>query len=234
VEGGKEMTDTIVAVIVGGILTVVGGITGAIIQAHFSAKESKRQMAARKEEQLAQFKHDLEVTQISRRIDLQSAYLKPLQEKISECYKLHLNLEDTLRSIKTWYGDQPEPNKNAFLMERIPDYRYPNLIKQFEETYDHLQIVHKDMNLLMSKCSDLKVNFLVQDFIFMTIIDLPPVVNSLKSSAGLVWVLDDYKINDKPFSIQTIENQLSEARKRMSETHADIEQILSGARGTIG
>jgi len=206
-------------------------MTAVFVQSFFSGKESKRQIAARREEQSAQFEHDLEVSQISRRIDLQSAYLKPLQEKISDCYKLHLKMEDTLRSIRVRYGDPPDPNKNAFLMEILPDFKYAHLVNIFEESYECLEGIHSEIEIIMSRCSDVKITFLVSDFTFMTIFDLPLAIFSLKALAGLSFIPAN-EIEREPVSLQKIENQLSEARRRMTETHADIERILSGARET--
>lgn len=225
------MTETLWVAIIAGAIGVIGSLVGTYLQARVSERNTKIQIQANERAQSAQFKHDLELQQISRRIDLQSSYLKPLQEKISECYKLHLDMEQTLRSIRLWYGDTPDPQKNAFLMENIPEFKYTTLVNKLEESYKLLRSTHGEIEIIMSKCSDVKVNFLVSDFTFMKISSLSSTISFLKSLPGNRWVTES-KIQIEPISLDNVLKQMSEARDCMSETQADIELILSGARET--
>jgi len=225
------MTETLWVAIIAGAIGVIGSLVGTYLQARVSERNTKIQIQANERAQSAQFKHDLELQQISRRIDLQSSYLKPLQEKISECYKLHLDMEQTLRSIRSWYGDPPDPIKNAFLMEKIPDFKYTTLVDKLEESYKLLRSTQSEIEIIMTKCSDAKVNSLVIDFTFMKISSLSSTISSLKSLSGNSWGHES-NIEENPISLSKVLKQLSDARDCISETHAEIERILSGDRET--
>lgn len=74
-EGGKEMNDILLGVIIGGAIGVIGSGVVAWIQAHYSQKQQSRQI-----------QHEKNSEVLSRRIALRSRYLEPLTSHLCSTY----------------------------------------------------------------------------------------------------------------------------------------------------
>lgn len=206
---------------IGGLLAVVGGL----VQGYFSKRNTKMQIDARKDEQLASFTYQSQQMQKARLIEIRSQYLLPLAEQITKCYELLLNIGNESISIKTWYGDPPNPQNHAFLSgSQYP--AYGDLVNKIEEKREILSENLQKLWVLQSKNSDPKLYDLINEAhtkMHNVIMD----IYGFRQLAFSAWVSSG--TNERVVSLQSTLDKLSDAQLTLSKIQNHIELLLTGS-----
>lgn len=108
-EGGKEMNDLLLGVIIGGIV----GLVGSAIQGYYSLKSKREDNAAREKQQSIQIQHEKDSQILSRRIAIRSKYLEPMTSNLCSLYISITNcVRKLIEFLAPYYtGKKPEEVK---------------------------------------------------------------------------------------------------------------------------
>ena len=214
------MSEALWGVLIGGGISFVANW----FQSRQASKATDKQINARMSEQSEQFKHEHKMAQVSRKIALQSAYLKPLQAKIGEVYEQYLDIENELTKIIKQYGTELDPLRNALILDHLILAR---TIKEFESRKTKLHEVKREIELIMSQCSDEMVTLLLASSLFPPIMGIDEFLDNLnkftpqRPTEGLVTERTIINVGQMLEGIQN-------ARLKINKINKQIESILSG------
>jgi gas vesicle protein len=124
-EGGKEMSDVLLGMIIGGVIGVVGSAVVACIQGYYSLKTKGEENSALQHQQSTQIQHEKDSQLISRRIAVRSRYLEPLTSHLCSLYTaMNKYQEKLIEILHPYYHDRktdeiqvPKVNKQEFMRQ---------------------------------------------------------------------------------------------------------------------
>jgi len=237
VEGGQEMSDIVLGMIIGGVIGVVGSAVVAWIQGHYSLKGKREENLARQQQQSLQIQHEENKELINRIIEARGKYLEHLSEQLG---KLQTSVEDfggKFLSVMVPYlniGSEGSGTSEMFeKIEGLEEVKIKIEAAKKKELMQQLETLESEISSISSirkgiyetffKVTDIKLKKLINDVVGR-VFSLQE--DYLKIKLDLAKSKDGH---DFIYNLSTILKLVPEVSISTGHAHNRIESLLAGA-----
>ena len=215
-EGGKEMNDLLLGVIIGGLI----GLVGSAIQGYYSLKGRREENLSRERQQSTQIQHEKDSQLLSRIIERRARYLDPLFDQLDKLLiTVHDFQDKLLKAIVPYICKEKEIQvKGADKQEFIQK------LKTVESASSAIAASNTEIFETSMKVTDKKLVKLLEDLITEKLYSLMGAyykmnISLQKSTTG----------HDFMYDFEALLKSIRDVNVCVAFTNRRIESLLAGA-----
>jgi len=219
VEGGGEMSDIVLGMIIGGAIGVLGSAAVALIQGYYSLKGHREENSSHEQQQSIQIQYEKDGEVLSRRIVVRSRYLEPLSSHLCGLHSAIENYRNKLIEVMTsYYVD----GTYEIRVPKVARKEFVGGIKGIQSTLTQIFDARNKMVKATAQIADMK---LLEAITVLT----DKLVAFYKATDEMYRSLcDSMTERDLVYDSEPVMKKMSEAKISTSRVLHRIESLLSG------
>lgn len=231
VEGGKEMSDVLLGMIIGGIIGVAGSAVAALIKGHYSLKGRRQDNLASQQQQITQIRHEKNRELIRRIVEVRVRYLEPICEHLTKLQATTRDFQSKILDVFVSYrreereiGEESERGKThevevkaAKKQESIQELRLiDNIVSEMESVQSRIEEASID-------ATDVNLRDILAELV-LEIYSLRQAYYSMRLDLTKSTAEDDFI-----YDFKQITSPMGKVRLSIGRANARIEALLGGA-----